>query len=114
VFTLGVSAFFMVIGIALLATLADITNTGLDQGATLFSPQFGAFVGAQVLFRTPIGRASDRHGRKPFIVWGLVLFAPLALVQGFVPPPVVDSVLSGSWQLVAARAPASRGRNWPS
>lgn len=103
IFTLGVGAFFMVVGIALLATLQETINTRLDQGATLFSLQFAAFVGAQVLFQTPIGRASDRFGRKPFVVWGLVLFAPLTLVQGLVPLPVVDGILSGSWQLVLAR-----------
>jgi MFS family permease len=103
IFTLGVGAFFMVIGIALLATLQETINARLDQGATLFSLQFAAFVGAQVLFQTPIGRASDRFGRKPFVVWGLILFAPLTLVQGLVPLPVVEGVLSGSWQLVLAR-----------
>jgi MFS family permease len=103
IFTLGLASFFMVIGIALLATIQPDINRRLDQGPTLFSLQFAAFVLAQVLFQTPFGRASDRHGRKRFILAGLVIFVPFTLVQGFVPLPGLSTVISGSWQLVVAR-----------
>jgi MFS family permease len=103
IFTLGLSAFFMVIGIALLATIQPQINARLDQGPTLFSLQFAAFVLAQVLFQTPFGRASDRHGRKRFIVAGLVVFVPATFLQGFVPLPGLAAMVEGSWQLVTLR-----------
>jgi MFS family permease len=84
VFTLGVATLFMATGIALFATLQPQVNARLGQGATWFGLQFSAFIFAQILLQVPVGRASDRWGRRPFIVWGLVLLAPTTLVQGLV------------------------------
>lgn len=84
VFVLGVANLFMASGIALFATLQPQVNARLGQGATWFGIQFSAFVLAQVLLQAPIGRASDRVGRRPFIVGGLVLLAPATLAQGLV------------------------------
>nr|WP_122090540.1 MFS transporter [Halalkalicoccus subterraneus] len=84
VFTLGVASLFMAIGIALFATLQPEINARLDQGSTWFGVQFAAFIISQVFLQVPIGRASDRWGRKPFILAGLVLLAPSTLAQGIV------------------------------
>ncbi|WP_331235942.1 MFS transporter [Natronorarus salvus] len=84
-FTLGLASLFMATSIALFATLQPQVNVLLDQGSTWFGVQFAAFVLAQVLLQTPIGRASDHLGRKPFLLAGLVLLGPTTLVQGFVP-----------------------------
>ena len=84
VFTLGVVAFFMAVGIALFATLGELVNERLGQGSQMFGLQFAAFIFAQVLFQAPIGRATDFYGRKPFIVAGTALLIPTTLVQGFV------------------------------
>ncbi|MFB6166268.1 MAG: MFS transporter [Haloarculaceae archaeon] len=94
VFTLGVASLFMAIGIALLSTIEPLVNEHLGQGPTMFGIEFGAFIGAQVLLQTPIGSWSDRYGRKPFIVWGLVLLVPATFAQGLVFAP---------WQMVVAR-----------
>lgn len=94
VFTLGIATLFMAIGIALLAAIEHSVNEHLDQGAFLFGIEFAAFVLAQVLFQAPIGSASDRYGRKPFIVAGLLLLVPSTLAQGFVTEP---------WMMVVAR-----------
>lgn len=94
VFTLGLASLFMAIGIALLATIEPAVNARLDQGPTAFGVQFGAFILAQVLFQAPIGRASDRYGRRLFILLGLSLLAPATLAQGLVVAP---------WQMVVAR-----------
>ncbi len=83
VFTLGVATLFMATAIALFATIQPQINARLEQGATWFGLQFAAFVIAQVLLQTPIGRASDRYGRRPFIVAGMVLLIPTTLAQGF-------------------------------
>ncbi len=87
VFTLGLVAFFMAIGIALFATLGELVNTRLDQGPEMFGLQFAAFVLAQILLQAPIGRATDFYGRKRFIVLGTILLVPTTLAQGIVLDP---------------------------
>ncbi|WP_458206946.1 MFS transporter [Haladaptatus sp. NG-SE-30] len=94
VFTLGLATLFLAVSIALLATIEPMINDRLDQGKTWFGLQFAAFVLVQVVLQTPVGRASDRFGRRPFIVAGLVVLVPSTLVQGF-----VDT----SMQMLAAR-----------
>ncbi len=84
VFVLGVGTFFMATSIALFATLQDPINARLDQGPTWFGVQFSAVVIANVALQVPIGRAADRIGRKPFLVWGLALLVPAVLTQGLV------------------------------
>ncbi|QLK25032.1 MFS transporter [Natrinema zhouii] len=84
IFTLGVASFFMATAIALFATIQPQVNARLEQGATWFGLQFAAFIIAQVVLQTPIGRACDRYGRRPFIVAGMVLLIPTTLAQGFI------------------------------
>ncbi|MFO7927388.1 MFS transporter [Natronomonas sp.] len=84
IFVLGVGTLFMATSIALFATLQEPINARLDQGPTWFGIQFSAVVIANVALQVPIGRAADRFGRKPFLVWGLVLLAPAVLAQGLV------------------------------
>ncbi len=84
VFTLGVASFFMAFGIALFATLGEIVNVRLNQGATWFGLQFAAFVIAQIFLQAPIGRATDFWGRKRFIVVGMALLVPTTVLQGVV------------------------------
>lgn len=84
IFTLGVASFFMATAIALFATIQPDVNARLEQGATWFGLQFAAFIIAQVALQTPIGRACDRYGRRPFIVAGMVLLIPTTLAQGFI------------------------------
>lgn len=94
VFALGVVSFLMAIGIAMFATLGDLVNARLGQGARMFGLQFAAFVLALILLQAPIGRATDFYGRKPFVVAGAVLLIPTTAVQGF---------LLDSWLLFGAR-----------
>ena len=84
IFTLGVASLFMAAAIALLATIQPQVNERLSQGETWFGLQFAAFVIAQILLQTPVGRACDRYGRRPFILYGMVLLIPSTLAQGFV------------------------------
>ena len=94
VFVLGVGTLFMAISIALFATLQEPINQRLEQGPTWFGIQFSAVVIANIALQVPIGRTADRIGRKPFLVWGLVLLAPAVLVQGLV---------TSSWLMLLAR-----------
>lgn len=87
VFVLGVATLFMATGIALFATLQVDINERLSQGSTAFGLQFSAFIVAQILLQTPVGRASDRIGRRSFILWGMAMLVPTTLVQGVVVTP---------------------------
>jgi len=84
VFALGVATVVMALSIAIFAPLGNVINERLDQGTFLFSVQFGATVLANVVFQLPLGRLSDRYGRRPFLLGGFVLLLPTTLVQGFV------------------------------
>jgi MFS family permease len=93
VFALGVATLMMALSLAIYAPLANEVNARLGQGTWYFSVQFGATVLANVLLQVPIGRWSDRVGRRPFLVWGLVLLIPATIVQGY--------ILSSLWMTVA-------------
>jgi len=84
VFALGVATVVMALSIAIFAPLGNVVNERLSQGSFLFSAQFGATVLANVLFQLPLGRLSDRYGRRPFLVGGFLLLLPTTLAQGYV------------------------------
>lgn len=94
IFTLGLATLFMSTGFALVAPIETILNERLSQGAFMFSVQFTALVGSLAIVQPFIGKASDKYGRKIFIVTGLICLVPFTLVQGFV---------TQSWELIAAR-----------
>lgn len=94
IFTLAVAGLFMAIALGLMATLEPIINDRLDQHTTWFGVQFGAFVLSQVFLQIPVGSASDRWGRRPFLLAGLAILVPATLAQGFV---------STSWGMLLTR-----------
>ncbi|MEF8828714.1 MAG: MFS transporter [Haloarcula sp.] len=87
VFVLGVCTFMMATTIALFATLEGPIRMRLDESTLFFSVQFAAVVIANVVFQVPIGRASDRFGRRPFVIAGFVVLVPSVFVQGLVTDP---------------------------
>ena len=84
VFAIAVATLCLSVGIALFATLQGRINARLGQAPVLFGLQFAAVVIANVVFQIPIGRASDRYGRRPFLLVGSALLAPAVLAQGLV------------------------------
>jgi MFS family permease len=94
VFVLGVGTFLMATTIALFATLEGPIRMRLDESTFMFSVQFAAVVIANVMLQVPIGRASDRFGRRPFVVAGFVILVPSVYAQGIVMDP---------WLMLAAR-----------
>jgi MFS family permease len=94
VFVLGIGTFLMATTIALFATLEGPIRARLDESTFMFSVQFAAVVIANVALQVPIGRASDRYGRRPFVVAGFALLIPSVFAQGIVADP---------WSMLAAR-----------
>ena len=94
VFVLGVGTFLMATTIALFATLEGPIRMRLDESTFMFSVQFAAVVIANVILQVPIGRASDRFGRRPFVVAGFAVLVPAVYAQGIVMDP---------WLMLGAR-----------
>jgi MFS family permease len=79
----------------------------LDGGAdlTLVGIALGAYGLTQALFQIPFGAASDRFGRKPVIVVGLLLFAvgsAVAALAQDMPTVILGRVLQGAGAISAA------------
>jgi len=84
VFVLGVATVAMGLCIALFATLQTQVNLRLGQAPVWFGVQFSAVTIANVALQVPVGRASDRIGRRPFLLAGFLLLVPTTLLQGIV------------------------------
>jgi MFS family permease len=84
IFALGLATVAMGLCIALFATLQNQVNVRLDQPPVWFGLQFAAVTIANVLLQVPVGQASDRIGRRPFLLAGFVLLVPTTLLQGVV------------------------------
>ncbi|MDT0676328.1 MFS transporter [Autumnicola musiva] len=95
IFALGLATLIMSFGFSLLAPIETETNERLGQGAFLFSVEFSALIGVLAIFQPLIGKASDKYGRKIFIVIGLIALIPAELAQG---------IATESWHMIAARA----------
>lgn len=72
---------------------------------TLVGIAFGAFGLTQAIFQIPFGSASDRYGRKPVIVYGLLMFALGCFVAAWAPNIywiILGRVLQGAGAISAA------------
>ena len=69
---------------SMMTTLEEQFNTRLGETAVGFSIAFSALMASRLLFQVPLGRLSDRIGRKPLIIAGLLLMAPSTAVLGLV------------------------------
>lgn len=80
----GVATFAMAVQIAMISTLEKQFNTRLAQTAIGFSIAFSALTGSRLLTQVPLGWLSDRIGRKPLVIAGLLLLAPTTVLIGWV------------------------------
>ncbi len=94
IFALGLATFIMSTGFALLASIEPEVNRRLSQGAFLFSIEFSALVGMLAIVQPFVGKLSDKHGRKVFILTGLICLVPITLAEGFATEP---------WQMIVGR-----------
>jgi MFS family permease len=79
---LGVATFLMAIAFSMMGTLENEFNARLQQTVLGFSIAFSALTFSRLLVQVPLGRLSDRVGRKPLIVIGLILMAPATALLG--------------------------------
>jgi MFS family permease len=81
----GAFATFVMAGdFSMISALEKQINTRLDQTAFGFGVAFSALIISRLIFQIPLGRLSDRIGRKPLIIAGLILMAPATLFLGLV------------------------------
>jgi len=95
IFTLGLATLFMSMGFALLAPIELAVNKRLSQGPFLFSIEFSALIGSLAILQPIIGKASDKYGRRIFIIIGLVCLIPIIIFEGLATQP---------WHMITARA----------
>ncbi|HKK27235.1 MAG TPA: MFS transporter [Gemmatimonadota bacterium] len=82
--SLGGATFVMAATIAMMSTLENEFNARLAQTALGFGVAFSALTVSRLLFQVPLGSLSDRIGRKPVIIAGLVLLMPTTALLGLV------------------------------
>jgi MFS family permease len=78
------STIVMASSLSMMSALENEFNARLSQTALGFGVAFSALTVARLIVQIPLGRLSDRIGRKKLIVVGLVALAPLTVLFGYV------------------------------
>jgi len=91
--SLGAATFVMAAVFTMMSTLEVQFNERLNQTAFAFGVAFSALMVTRLLSQIPLGHLSDRVGRKPLIVLGLLLLAPTTALHGEVTSTLQLTVL---------------------
>jgi MFS family permease len=86
----------------MITTLENEFNLRLQQTAIGFGIAFSALTVTRLIFQIPLGRLSDRIGRKPVIIGGLVMMAPVTAAMGYVTSTFQLTGLRGLQGIAAA------------
>ena len=78
-YVLFISIFASVTGVGIVVPLLPVYARDLGAGGFAIGMIFGIFSIARTVFIPVFGSASDRHGRKPFIVVGMLGYALISL-----------------------------------
>jgi MFS family permease len=78
----GIAVFIMAAAFSMVTPLEKQFNIRLRESAFGFAIAFSAVMFSRLLFQIPVGRLSDRLGRKPLIIAGLILMAPVTALLG--------------------------------
>jgi MFS family permease len=78
----GLATFLMAGAFTLITTLENEFNSRLEIKAFGFAIAFSSMLVGRLLFQVPMGRLSDRFGRKPFVFGGLLMLAPITALLG--------------------------------
>ena len=81
---LMVSTVVLASSLSMIPALENQFNERLSQTAIGFGIAFSALTVSRLLIQIPVGRLSDRIGRKRLIVGGMVALAPKSVLLGFV------------------------------
>jgi MFS family permease len=84
ILVLMVSTVVMASSLSMISALENQFNERLSQTAIGFGIAFSALTVARLVVQIPIGRLSDRIGRKQLILGGMLALAPLTALFGFV------------------------------
>jgi MFS family permease len=76
------STLVMASALTMIITLENEFNARLHETALGFAIAFSALTVSRVLFQVPLGRVSDRLGRKPLIIGGLIVMAASTFPMG--------------------------------
>jgi MFS family permease len=79
----GFSTLTMAIAFSMITTLENQINDRIGQSASAFGLAFSAMMVSRLAFQIPLGRLSDRIGRRPLITGGLLLMAPVTISLSF-------------------------------
>ena len=82
ILTAALATFVMACCFSMVTTLENEFNARLDMTAIGFSIAFSMLMVGRLIFQMPLGHFSDKWGRKPFILAGLVLMALTTIVLG--------------------------------
>ena len=78
------STVVMASSLSMISALENEFNERLSQTALGFGVAFSALTVARLLVQIPVGRLSDRIGRKKLIVGGLLSLGPMTVLFGYV------------------------------
>jgi len=81
---LMVSTIILASSLSMISALENEFNDRLSQTAMGFGVAFSALTVSRLFVQIPIGRLSDRIGRKKLIIGGLLALAPLTVLFGYV------------------------------
>lgn len=84
ILALGIATFVMAAAISMMTTLENEFNERLQQTALGFGLAFSSLTATRLVVQVPLGSLSDRIGRRPIIVAGLLLLAPATAWLGWV------------------------------
>jgi MFS family permease len=77
------ATFVMASGFSMMSPLEVQFNARLHESAFDFGIAFSSLMVGRLVFQLPLGRLSDRIGRKPVILGGLLLMAPSTALLGY-------------------------------
>jgi MFS family permease len=80
--TLGTATLVMAMAISMMSAVENEMNHRLQQTALGFGVAFSALTLTRLFFQIPFGRLSDRIGRRPVVIAGLILLAPATALLG--------------------------------
>jgi MFS family permease len=78
------ATFVMASAFSMMATLEEQFNAMLNETAFEFGVAYGSLSISRLIFQVPLGKLSDRVGRRPLLIGGLILLAPITALLGFV------------------------------